>query len=112
MSPRPSAGRRSRRRPAFRLDPAGAPPYRAAMALQDFLRLFWFRGPERDAPTPVPRWRAPTRVHVGMRVLLRIPIASAHTTWIPAGATGVVVGGDPKARQVSIELDTDRKSVV
>ena len=43
-----------------------------------------------------------------MRVQLRIPIASPHTTWISAGATGVVVGGNPKARQVSIELDTPR----
>ena len=79
-----------------------------AMALQDFLRLFWFRPSERGATTPVPRWRPPTRIHGGMRVQLRIPIASAHTTWIPAGATGVVVGGNPKARQVSIELDTPR----
>ena len=78
------------------------------MALQDFLRLFWFRPTDRDARAPVPRWRAPTRVHVGMRVQLRIPIASPQTTWIPAGAAGVVVGGDPKARQVSIELDTPR----
>jgi hypothetical protein len=78
------------------------------MALQDFLRLFWFRPPDRDRTAPVPRWRAPTRVHVGMRVQLRIPIASPHTTWIPAGAAGVVVGGNPKARQVSIELDTPR----
>jgi hypothetical protein len=43
-----------------------------------------------------------------MRVLLRMPIASPHTTWIPAGAAGVVVGGNPKARQVSIELDAPR----
>lgn len=43
-----------------------------------------------------------------MRVLLRIPIASPHTTWIPAGAAGVVLGGNPKTRQVSIELDTPR----
>jgi hypothetical protein len=78
------------------------------VALQDFLRLFWFRPSERGAIAPVPRWRAPTRVHLGMRVQLRIPIASPHTTWIPAGATGVVVGGNPKARQVSIELDTPR----
>ena len=78
------------------------------MALQDFLRLFWFRSSDRDVPTPVPRWRAPARVHVGMRVQLRIPIASPHTTWVPAGATGTVVGGDTKARQVSIELDTPR----
>ena len=56
----------------------------------------------------MPRWRPPTRVHVGMRVQLRIPIASPHTTWIPAGATGVVVGGDTRARQVSVELDTPR----
>lgn len=78
------------------------------MALQDFMRLFWFRPADRDVPTAVPRWRAPTRVHVGMRVQLRIPIASPHTTWIPAGATGTVMGGDAKARQVSIELDTPR----
>jgi hypothetical protein len=81
------------------------------MALRDFLGLFWFRGSDRDTPTPVSRWRAPTRVHVGMRVQLRIPIASPHTTWIPAGASGVVIGGNPKARQVSIELDTPRTVV-
>jgi hypothetical protein len=28
--------------------------------------------------------------------------------WIPEGAVGVVVGGYPKKRQVSIELDTPR----
>jgi hypothetical protein len=78
------------------------------MALQDFLRLFWFRPGDRDVPAPVPRRRAPARVHVGMRVQLRIPIASPHTTWIPAGAAGVVVGGDTRARQVSVELDTPR----
>src|SRR5262245_813048 len=79
------------------------------MALQDFFRLFWFRPPERDTTaTPARRWRAPARVHVGMRVLLRIPIASPHTTWIPAGAAGVVVGGNAKTRQVSIELDAPR----
>jgi hypothetical protein len=78
------------------------------MALQDLLRLFWFRPAGRGPAAPVPRWRAPTRVYAGMRVQLRMPIASPHTTWIPAGATGVVVGGNPKARQVSIELDTPR----
>ena len=83
-------------------------PIVRAMALQDFLRLFWFRPPERGAPAATSRWRAPSRVQVGMRVLLRIPIASPHTTWIPAGAAGVVVGGNPKTRQVSIELDTPR----
>ena len=59
----------------------------------------------------MPRWRAPSRVHVGMRVQLRIPIASPHTTWIQAGATGVVVGGNAKTRQVSIELDAPRTVV-
>jgi len=78
------------------------------MALQDFLRLFWFRPSDRAPATPVRRWRSPTRVHLGMRVHLRIPIASPHTTWIPAGAAGVVVGGNPKGRQVSVELDTPR----
>jgi hypothetical protein len=81
------------------------------MALQDFWRLFWFRPPERSVPGPVPRWRAPSRVFVGMRVQLRIPIASPHTTYIPAGAAGVVVGGNPKARQVSVELDAPRTVV-
>ena len=81
------------------------------MALQDFLRLFWFRPPDRDATALVPRWRAPARVHVGMRVQLRMPIASPHTTWIPAGAVGVVVGGNSKAHQVSVELDTPRTVV-
>ena len=38
----------------------------------------------------------------------RIPIASPHTTWIPAGAAGIVVGGNPKSKQVSIELDAPR----
>ena len=78
------------------------------MALQDFLRLFWFRPSDRPPATPVPTWRPPTKVHLGMRVQLRMPIASPHTTWIPAGAAGVVVGGNPKARQVSVELDTPR----
>jgi hypothetical protein len=81
------------------------------MALQDFLRLFWFRPPAREAAGPAPRWRPPSRVHVGMRVQLRIPIASPHTTFIPAGATGMVVGGNPKARQVSVELDAPRTVV-
>jgi hypothetical protein len=78
------------------------------MALQDLLRLFWFRPPERPSGPPRPGWRPPARVHVGMRVLLRVPIASPHTTWIPAGAAGVVVGGNAKARQVSVELDMPR----
>ncbi len=43
-----------------------------------------------------------------MRVRLRAPIASSHTVHIPAGATGIVVGGDARAHKVSIELDTPR----
>ena len=82
-----------------------------AMAFRDFLGLFWFRPSDRGAPTAVPRWRAPSRIQVGMRVELRIPIASPHTTWIPAGAAGVVVGGNLKTRQVSIELDSPRTVV-
>ena len=76
-----------------------------AVAFQDFLRLFWFRPPTREATGPIPRWRSPNRVHIGMRVQLRIPIASPHTTYIPAGAAGGVVGGNAKARQFSVELD-------
>ena len=78
------------------------------MALQDFLRLFWFRPGDRATITPAPTWRPPARVHIGMRVRLRMPIASPQTTWIPAGAAGVVVGGNAKARQVSVELDSPR----
>ena len=81
------------------------------MAFRDFLGLFWVRSSDREPPTAVRRWRAPSRVHVGMRVQLRIPIASPHTTWIQAGATGVVVGGNAKTRQVSIELDAPRTVV-
>jgi len=91
-----------------RLTPMRPRPIVRAMALQDFLRLFWFRPSDRVPAAPAPRWRPPTRVHVGMRVQLRMPIASPHTTWIPAGAAGVVVGGNPKARQVSVELDAPR----
>ena len=78
------------------------------MAFQDFLRLFWFRPSDRATVTPAPTWRPPARIHLGMRVHLRVPIASPQTTWIPAGSAGVVVGGNPKARQVSVELDTPR----
>jgi hypothetical protein len=83
-------------------------PIVRAMALQDFLRLFWFRPSDRATITPAPTWRPPARVHLGMRVRLRMPIASPHTTWIPAGAAGLVVGGNAKARQVSVELDSPR----
>jgi hypothetical protein len=78
------------------------------MALDDLLRLFWFRPSDRTGVRPVPRWTAPTRIYLGMRVQLRQPIASAHTTWIPEGAAGIVVGGNAKKRQVSVELDKPR----
>jgi len=81
------------------------------MAMQDLLRLFWFRPPERPDLRAGRRWTAPARVDLGMRVVLRVPIASPHTTWIPEGAAGIVVGGNPKARQVSIELDAPRTVV-
>jgi hypothetical protein len=48
---------------------------------------------------------------VGARVRLRVPIAGAHTVHIPAGAVGVIVGGSPKARRVSVELDAPRTVV-
>lgn len=80
-----------------------------AMALHDLARLFWFRLPERGTGRPpVPRWKAPTRIYLGMRVQLRMPIASPHTTWVPEGAAGIVVGGNLKRRQVSVELDKPR----
>jgi hypothetical protein len=37
-----------------------------------------------------------------------MPIASSHTVWIPAGAAGIVVTGDPRARTVRVELDKPR----
>jgi hypothetical protein len=46
-----------------------------------------------------------------MRVRLTMPIASPHTVWIPAGAPGVVVWGDARARQVRVELDKPRTVV-
>ena len=61
--------------------------------------------PERPRPV-IPRRRGP--VVAGSRVRLRIPIASPHTVHIPAGATGIVVGGNPAAKQASVELDTPR----
>ena len=80
--------------------------------MQDLLRLFWFRPVERTTPTrPGRAWTVPARVQVGMRVILRVPIASPHTTWVPEGAAGLVVGGNAKSRQVTIELDTPRTVV-
>ncbi len=63
------------------------------------------------APRPGPRRIRTGPIAVGHRVRLRTPIASSHTVWIPAGAAGIVVGGDPTTRVVSIELDTPRTVV-
>lgn len=65
---------------------------------------------QRLLSAPRPR-RTPARtgpILLGNRVRLRTPIASSHTVWIPTGAAGIVVGGDPATRVVSIELDTPR----
>ena len=61
--------------------------------------------PERPRPV-LPGRRGP--VLAGSRVRLRIPIASPHTVHIPAGAAGIVVGGNPTAKQASVELDAPR----
>ncbi|HSE95022.1 MAG TPA: hypothetical protein VLD61_03975 [Methylomirabilota bacterium] len=86
------------------------------MALTDlFQSLFWGRRGRWDGGPPTPSRRLPpgkpARIAVGARVRLRIPIAGPHTVYIPAGAVGVVVGGHPKARRVSVELDTPRTVV-
>ena len=72
------------------------------MGLSTLLQRLWNpRGPR------VPPAHA-ARIAPGRRVRLRTPLASSHTVWIPAGAAGIVVGGDAGARQVSVELDTPR----
>ena len=53
----------------------------------------------------------PPRLGLGARVRLRQPLASSHTVWIPAGASGIVVGWDAPGRRVSLELDTPRTVV-
>jgi hypothetical protein len=50
-------------------------------------------------------------VAYGARVRLRQPLASSHAVWIPAGASGIVVGWDAPGRRVSLELDTPRSVV-
>jgi hypothetical protein len=86
------------------------------MALTDlFQSLFWGRRGRWDGPSPrsaplLPAGR-PVRIAVGARVRLRTPIAGAHTVYIPAGAVGVIVGGSPRARRVSVELDAPRTVV-
>jgi hypothetical protein len=77
-----------------------------------FQSLFWGRrdldGPlgRRPPARPLPRRSGPPQL--GQRVLLRQPIASPHRVFIPEGAAGVVIGGDARARQVSVELDAPR----
>ena len=75
------------------------------MKWTDLLQALW--APRRPFPAPTRR----AALVPGQRVRLRTPLASPHTVWIPAGAAGIVVGGDPRARQVSIELDTPRTVV-
>ena len=80
------------------------------MGWDTFRDLFWPRPGSFARPTPPARTRPGRRgpVEVGTRVRLLIPIASPHTVHIPAGAAGIVVGGNPARRQVSVELDTPR----
>lgn len=76
----------------------------AALLHQLWQQLWRRRG--RGGPS------APTSpIAPGRRVRLRTPLASSHTVWIPAGAAGIVVGGDAGARQVSVELDSPRTVV-
>jgi len=89
----------------------------SGVALTDlFQSLFWGRrgrlggGSPRPAPRLFPPGK-PARIAAGARVRLRTPIAGPHTVYIPAGAVGVIVGGNPKARRVSVELDTPRTVV-
>ena len=75
------------------------------MGLSALLQRLWN---PRGARLPLAR---AARVAPGRRVRLRTALASSHTVWIPAGAAGVVVGGDPATRRVSIELDSPRTVV-
>jgi hypothetical protein len=88
------------------------------MGLQGLLRqLFWGH---RPAPEPTLGRQLPVRrrgatrkgpLQTGQRVRLLTPIASPHAVYIPAGATGIVVGGDAKARRASVELDAPRTRI-
>ena len=64
----------------------------------------------RRRPTGLPGGSPPS-ILPGARVRLRSPLASSHKVWIPAGASGIVVGWDAPARRVSIELDAPRTVV-
>ena len=83
------------------------------MGFGDMLQqLFWGRRPAQvGLPGAAPRPRRPfraARIVPGARVVLTNPIAGPHTVWIPAGAAGVVVGGDTKAKKARVELDQPR----
>jgi hypothetical protein len=77
------------------------------VAMSDLLGLFWGRRPDRRPP-PRPARRRTAPLAMGQRVRLRNPIGGPTKVWIPDGTTGTVIGGDPRARQVSVELDTPR----
>ena len=85
------------------------------MGLTTLLQLFLGSWGARRLPGrpggPPGRPARPARVTPGNRVRLRMPIASSHTVWIPAGAAGIVVTGDPRARTVRVELDRPRTVV-
>jgi hypothetical protein len=53
----------------------------------------------------------PDLIVPGARVRLRMPLASSHRVWIPAGASGIVIGWDTPRRRVSVELDAPRTVV-
>ena len=44
----------------------------------------------------------------GARVRLRVPLTSQGTVWVPAGASGMVVGGEAGTSRVTVELDEPR----
>ena len=89
------------------------------MGWTNFLDLFWRRPGGTGWPgDPLPpRPRVPVRsrrrgpVQSGDRVRLQVPIASAHAVHIQAGAVGIVVGGDARAKTACVELDLPRTRI-
>jgi len=89
------------------------------MGWTSFLDLFWRRPGSAGWPDEpsLPRHRLPPRplrrhpVHLGDRVRLQIPIASAHAVHIQAGVVGTVVGGDARAKTACVELDLPRTRI-
>lgn len=74
------------------------------MGLTDLLDVL--RRLAGTAPAPIPDLIVP-----GARLSLRNPLATPHKVWIPAGATGIVVGWDRQQRRVNLELDSPRTLV-